>query len=243
MPSTPDIDLVLVDFDDTLVDTAPRFERARRMLFDRMAALGYDRDRAEQVHHHEVDPRLREEFGLGPQRMPRAFQDTYRTLCRESGDDPDPTILEEVRRVGAGVAGTPPVIDGAMAALRRLAETLPTLVYTQASDERYQLGCLRDAGAVAAVGEDRVRVVPLKTAGVLRETLDEHGVRDPSRAWMVGNSVRSDINPALEVGARALLVEVDEPWQHDVVDPLHDGFRRVRTFRDAVDLLLNGASA
>lgn len=234
------VELVLVDFDDTLVDTAPRFGRARRTLFERMEGLGYDRARVEHVHHHEVDPRLRAEYGLGPQRMPAAFAETYVALCRQSGEEPEPGILEEVRAVGAAVAGTPPVIAGAMAALERLAGSLPTVVYTQASDEGYQLGCLRDAGAVAAVGEDRVRVVPLKTAEVLRDTLDGYGVTDPARAWMVGNSVRSDINPALEIGARALLVEVDEPWQHDVVEPLHNGFPRVPTFRDAVALLLDG---
>ena len=229
-----------MDFDDTLVDTAPRFERARSMLFDRMAELGFDRDRVVQVHHHEVDPVLRKEFGLGPQRMPEAFAETYRALCRESGTEPDRRVLEAVRQVGADVAGTPPAIEGAMAALERLAHALPTAVYTQASDEDYQLGCLRDAGALDAVGPDRVRVVPLKTADVLRETLESFRVTDPARAWMVGNSIRSDINPALEVGAKALLVEVDEPWQHDVVDPIHNGFPSVRTFRDAVDFLLDG---
>ena len=239
MTTSHEIELVLVDFDDTLVDTAPRFERARRMLFDRMARLGWDRDRVEHIHHHEVDPGLRERFGLGPQRMPTAFVETYRALCRHAGVEPEEEVAEDVRRLGAAVAGTPPAIEGAMAALRRLAGVLPTAVYTQASDADYQLACLQDAGAVAAVGDDRVRIVPLKTTTALRETLDRFGVSSPDRAWMVGNSIRSDINPALEVGVRALLVEVDEPWQHDVVDPLHDGFARARTFSDAVDFLLD----
>ena len=236
-----DIDLVLVDFDDTLVDTAPRFERARRLLFDRMAELGHDREWVERVHHHEVDPGLRDEFGLGPQRMPTAFAETYRALCRHAGVEADPEVLTAVRRFGAAVAGTPPVIDGAIAALKRLAAVLPTAVYTQASDTDYQLSCVREAGALAAVGPDRVRVVSLKTAAELESTLAEFGVTDPARAWMVGNSIRSDINPALEVGVRALLVEVDEPWQHDVVEPLHNGFPRVGTFEEAVAFLLNGA--
>lgn len=242
MPAHDHIDLVLVDFDDTLVDTAPRFERARRSLFERMTELGYDRARVEHVHHHVVDPGLRQEFGLGPQRLPRAFVETYRALCREAGTELDPGIADACRRLGGQVAGTPPAIDGAMDALRHLASTLPTVVYTQASDVEYQMSCLRDAGAVEAVGPDRVRVVPLKTPAVLRETLDRFGVAAPDRAWMVGNSIRSDINPALEVGVRAMLVEVDDPWQHDVMEPLHNGFPRVRTFRDAVKHLLNGAS-
>lgn len=240
MAMTP-IELVLVDFDDTLVDTAPRFEGARQRLFDRLAELGFDRSQVEHLHHHEVDPGMRRAHGLGPQRMPDAFAETYRALCRHGGLAPDPDIEAACRRLGSRVAGTPPAISGAMEALYRLAAAVPTVIYTQAGDADYQMGCLRDAGALAAVGRNNVRVVPRKTADTLRETLDGFGVRDPDRAWMVGNSIRSDVNPALEIGVRALLVEVDEPWQHDVVEPLHNGFPRVRTFRDAVELLLDGS--
>lgn len=235
---TNDIELVLVDFDDTLVSTAPRFERARRDLFDRLVAARFDREEVERVHHHEVDPVMRRDHGLGPQRMPIAFGETYRALCRSAGLAVDPVTLAECERLGADVAGTPPAIAGAMAALRRLTAMLPTAIYTQAGDSEYQLGCLREAGAVDVVGEARIRVVPSKTPAALRDTLGHFGVADPGRAWMVGNSIRSDINPALEVGVRPLLVEVDEPWQHDVVEPLSNGFPIVRTFADAVDLLL-----
>lgn len=232
--------LVLVDFDDTLVDTAPRFERARRRLFERLERAAFDRAEAERVHHHEVDPRMRRRYGLGPRRMPMAFAETYRTLCRAAGCDVQPAILAECRRLADDVVGAPPAIDGALAALRRLAGALPTAIYTQAGDSAYQLGCVRDVGAAGLVGEARVRIVPHKTAAALRETLDHFGVRDPQRAWMIGNSIRSDINPALEVGVRPILVEVDEPWQYDVVEPLSNGFPIVRSFSAAVDLLLDG---
>lgn len=238
--AVPDIDLVLVDFDDTIVETAPRFERARRQLFDHLARAAFDRAEAERIHHHEVDPRMRSEHGLGPHRMPLAFAETYRVLCRTAGCEVDPDILAECRRLAADVAGTPPVIDGALNALRRLAAAVPTAIYTQASDHDYQLRCVREAGAAELVGDGRVRVVPTKTAAALRETLDHFGATDPRRVWMVGNSIRSDINPALEVGVRPVMVEVDEPWQYDMVDPLSNGFPVVRTFREAVELLLDG---
>jgi putative hydrolase of the HAD superfamily len=78
----------------------------------------------------------------------------------------------------------------------------------------------------------------MKTVVAFRETLAVLGVADPGGVWMVGNSIRSDINPALEAGARAILVEVAEPWEFDLVEPVSDDFVRVRTFPDAVDFLL-----
>jgi putative hydrolase of the HAD superfamily len=233
-----DIDLVLVDFDDTLVDTAPRFARARQALFARLEAAGFDRETVERVHHHEVDPVMRRDHGFGPHRMPVAFGETYRALCRSAGREPDPDVAAACERLGAEVAGTPPPLAGALEALRRLAGFLPTAVYTQAGDAAYQMGCLRDAGALDAVGEDRVRIVPVKTVEALRGTLRSFGIDDPGRTWMIGNSLRSDINPALEAGARAILVEITEPWHHDVVDPLHRDFPTVPSFPAAVDFLL-----
>lgn len=232
------IDLVLVDFDDTLVRTAPRFARARRRLFQLLAAEGFHAALVEAVHHQEVDPLMRRRYGYGPQRLAEAFRETYRLLCQRAGRAPSPDVAARCERLGAGVAGTPPAIDGAMEALGRLAAALPTVIYTQSGDAAYQIGCLRDAGALGAVGEERMRVVPVKTAEALRETLDAFRVTDPARAWMVGNSLRSDVNPALAIGANAILVEVPDPWHHDVVVPLHDGFRTVPSFRAAVELLL-----
>ncbi len=241
-PRPTDIDLVLVDFDDTLVNTAPRFEGARRELFERLSRAGFEIGETERVHHHEVDPVMRERHGIGPHRLPLAFAETYRVLCRSAGRDADPALLEECERLGAAVLGTPPALDGALPALRHLARHLPTAIYTQGGNHDYQLGCVREAGAVDAVGETRVRVVPLKTAEALRETLDHFGVRQPERAWMVGNSIRSDINPALELGVPAILVEVADPWHHDMVEPLHHGYAVVPTFSDAVRLLLGDSA-
>jgi putative hydrolase of the HAD superfamily len=65
----------------------------------------------------------------------------------------------------------------------------------------------------------------------------EHDVSRPDAAWMIGNSMRADINPALEAGANAILVEVDDPWHHDHAEPLSDRFHRVRRFPQAVGLL------
>jgi putative hydrolase of the HAD superfamily len=236
---SPPIDLVLVDFDDTLVRTAPRFSDARRRFFDLLEAQGFAADLVLTVHHEEVDPVMRERYGFGPQRMGHAFRETYRALCQRAASPVDEALADRCARLGDEVAGTPPAIDGAMEALRRLALALPTVVYTLAGDPAYQLECLRDAGALGAVGEDRIRVVAAKTPETLRRAMVDFGARDPARVWMVGNSLRSDVNPALAIGANAILVEMDDPWHHDVVEPVHNGFQRVDSFAAAVELLLS----
>lgn len=237
-----DIALVLVDFDDTIVDTAPRFLGARRTLFARLAALGFDDTRAHAVHHEEVDPRMRRQFGFGPSRLEHSFRETYRALCAEGGIRPSPQVERELEAVGRAVAGTPPLLDGALDALADLAQALPTVLYTQSGDPEYQLRCVEEAGVADILGVERIRVCGVKTADAFREALDHYGVADPALAWMVGNSIRSDVNPALAVGANAILVDVHEPWEWDMVEPISPDFVRAGSFREAVRFLLNGGA-
>jgi putative hydrolase of the HAD superfamily len=232
-------DLVLVDFDDTLVDTGPRFQNARRALLLLMQEAGFTEDIAYDVLYNRVDPGMRAKYGLGPKRMEPAFVATYERLCEIHGVAVDADIVRRSAELGRGVYGPPPAFEGALDALRRLSLHLPTVVYTQSGDAQYQLECVRGAGIIDIVAEDRVRVCDRKDAEMFVQTLASYGVKDPARAWMVGNSIRSDINPALEAGANAILVETPDPWEYDIVDPHSEHFHRVPTFPHAVDLLLS----
>lgn len=68
---------------------------------------------------------------------------------------------------------------------------------------------------------EHVRIVLEKDVATYGEMLAEWGV-DPSRFVMVGNSVRSDILPVLELGGQGVHVPYHVTWQHEVVLE-HDG--------------------
>jgi putative hydrolase of the HAD superfamily len=233
------INLVLVDFDDTLVDTAPRFQRARRDLFDLLVKLGFEEELVRRTHHDEIDPVMRTRFGLGPQRLEHAFRLTYEHLCKSAEKLLDEEIAVHCATLGRSVAGTPPLLEGALDSLRVLAQAFPTVVYTQAGDSTYQLGCIEECGVLEVVERTRVRIAERKTIEQFQAVLDEFEIEDPRTVWMIGNSMRSDINPALACGANAIFVDVEEPWEFDVVDPIHDGYFTVRNFPEAVQFLLN----
>lgn len=234
-----DLRLVLVDFDDTLVDTAPRFQNARRALFDLLAAQGFDSELARRIHHDEVDREMLERYGLGPFRLEPAFRETYLRLCALEGRTPDPAIIAECVALARDVVGPPPCYDGAIEALERLAAHVDTVIYTQAGDPDYQFDCIRQSGVLDVVPPERVRICRRKTVEEFRATLAHFGVEDARAACMVGNSIRSDINPALSAGAKAILVEIDDPWVFDLVEPVSDDFVRVRRFPEAVDLIVS----
>lgn len=233
------IQLVLVDFDDTLVDTAPRFHNARLELFRLLVQKGFDEAEVYRLHHDEIDPVMRERFGFGPHRLEHSFRATYEALCAACGHEPDDVVLDHAGLLGRAVAGPPPLLTGALEALDRLQRTLPTVLYTQSGDLEYQMSCVRACGILDVVPLERVVICDHKTTARFERVLDEFGVTDPAGAWMIGNSMRHDINPALEAGANAIFVEVADPWEFDVVPPVSDAFHAVRSFEAAVNLLLS----
>jgi len=230
--------LVLVDFDDTLVETAPAFHQARRALFERLVEEGFPQETTARVHYEEVEPELLALFGMGPFRLEPSFRDTYVRLCAGAGRIPDPSVADECGALGRDFMGHPRPMEGAMEALERLSARFDTVLYSQASDPEYQLGRMRDAGIMNVLVEDRIRITPRKTVGSFLEALGSFGLGNPEAAVMIGNSMRSDINPALEAGSGAILVEPYEMWHYDNVPPFSQGFLRFETFPGAVDHLL-----
>ena len=62
-----------------------------------------------------------------------------------------------------------------------------------------------------------VEIVSHKTPAVYAAILARHGV-EPGRFLMVGNSLRSDVLPVVELGACAVHVPAELDWSHEHVD-------------------------
>ena len=85
-------------------------------------------------------------------------------------------------------------------------------------------------------------VVKEKSRATYEELAQVRGF-DVNRTWMIGNSPRSDINPSLEAGLRAVFVPHDRTWtleREEIRDP-HGRLVVVRKFSDLAELF--GASA
>ena len=65
-----------------------------------------------------------------------------------------------------------------------------------------------------------VEVLPEKKQQAYRALVQHHGCEAPI-TWMIGNSPRSDINPALAAGLHAVFIPHDFTWvlEHETIDP------------------------
>jgi putative hydrolase of the HAD superfamily len=63
---------------------------------------------------------------------------------------------------------------------------------------------------------DAFEIVPRKDAKIYKYILRRHGLQ-PEEFVMVGNSLKSDILPVVEIGARAVFVPYETEWFHERV--------------------------
>ena len=83
---------------------------------------------------------------------------------------------------------------------------------------------------------EALEILAEKTPAEYARLVAEHDL-DPDDTWMIGNSPRSDILPALEVGLGAVHIPHDQTWSLEVADmPEHPRLLHRQRFTDLIEL-------
>jgi putative hydrolase of the HAD superfamily len=198
---------LIVDADDTLWENNVYYERCFDAFAELMVAQGFGREEARRTADAVERERIPQAYA--PEEYARSLIITYRRLCENHNQPVEDQVLGEVWEIGQAVIEYPLVLlDGVAETLARLSGHCRLLLLTK-GDREVQ----GDKLARSGLGHlfEGVHIVSEKNADVLRGLLARYGLR-PERAWMVGNSPRSDINPALEAGIGAVYVPHPNTW-------------------------------
>jgi len=196
---------LIIDADDTLWENNIYFERA----FDRFVAfLAHASLSATQVRDvldeiERVNARI---HGYGSLNFGRNLRQCYERLAERAIADAD---LEVVVRFAEEILEEPiEVIEGVPDTLAYLSERHELTLFTKGHADEQRLKIDRSGLAGYFV---HVAIVREKEAAAYRQLVEERGM-EPSRVWMIGNSPKSDVNPALEAGLNAVFVPHARTW-------------------------------
>ena len=137
---------IIFDADDTLWKTQPLYEEAKRIYFDRMETLGFDRqqviDRFTKTDLENVS-----EMGLGKERFPTSMILVYEALCNYFDMPIHPNIEQQLTEIGRSVfAKLPELMQDAKAVLEHLRSTGFHLILYTAGDSAIQLEKIKGHG-------------------------------------------------------------------------------------------------
>src|SRR5690242_2306338 len=213
MPPVYDAQTLLIDADDTLWENNIYFERAIASFIS-------------FLNHHEYSPQQVREVlngverecivthGYGLHSFVQALVTTFERLALEPIT---PALHETIRGFAHVIAEHP------MEILPDVPETLDHL------SRRHHL-ILMTKGAIAEQSAKiersglkdyfaAVEIVAEKDVPTYRTVISKYGLL-PDATWMIGNSPKSDINPALAAGLNAVFVPHGSTWvlEHEEID-------------------------
>lgn len=201
---------LVFDGDDTLWYTQPLYDQAISAFLNLLASEGYNREDVTNKFS-EVDIANVNVMGLSRYRFPYSMRETYTFFCRIHHREPKADIVEIINRIGSSVFhAKPELANHVLEVLRLLSNSYNLILYT-AGDEEVQWSRIQKSGLLQYF--DNVCVTARKDQAAFQMLIEKYGL-DVKHTWMIGNSVRSDINPALAQNVRCIWVN-SHSWHYE----------------------------
>ncbi|MBN9243641.1 MAG: HAD family hydrolase [Mesorhizobium sp.] len=199
------------DADDTLWQNEQFFRATERRLVELLAGHAGDADVTARLL--EAERRNLAVYGFGIKGFTLSMVET---AIEVSGGTVPAAVIAEIVAAGREMLAHPiEILPHARETLERLAGSYRLVLVTKGDlfDQERKL-----AGSGLADLFDAVEIVSDKSATTYERVFSRHG-DGPGRAMMVGNSLKSDIVPAIEAGGWGIHVPHDLTWVLEHVEP------------------------
>lgn len=220
--------VIAFDADDTLWDCQSHFERVENQLYALISPY-CDNPAAEL---YQTESQNMEDLGYGCKAFTISVMETALRVC---GNDLSATQLTELLEAGKQLLHLSAMpLPGVSETLEKLHDQYPFVCFTK-GELQDQENKLRRSG----LGKyfDHVEITSNKTE---KEFLGlcRHLQIEPCELLMVGNSLKSDIAPALAIGAQAIHIPFHVTWQLEVHEDFeHERMVKIERFEELLQLL------
>jgi putative hydrolase of the HAD superfamily len=214
------IRLICLDADDTLWHNETWFRRT----FDDYAGLLASFAPADEVQRKLdiIEHRNLSAYGYGVKGFILSMLEAAFEIA---GDALPPATVRDIMNLGRDMLAHPvELLPGVEEALSTLAGRAPLVLVTK-GDLHHQESKLAASGLGEAFAG--VEIVSDKLPETYARVFARYGT-GPEEAVMAGNSMRSDVLPALQVGAWAALIPFEIEWVHERADAPVDHPRYAR---------------
>ena len=219
---------ILIDADDTLWHNNIHFERTTNAFVDYLMHSTLSRDDVRQVIN-EIEGANIKTKGYGAESYAGNLVEAYRRLSEREIDQRQ---LDDVFNFGMSI------LDADIELLHGVSETLEELsvrhelvLFTKGNPDE-QRSKIERSGVAQHFGH--IGIVPEKDVRAYVDVIAAVGAI-ADHTWMVGNSPKSDINPAFGAGLNAVFIPYQQTWEleiEEIVTPEGRTFIVVERFPD-----------
>ena len=192
---------IIFDLDDTLIDTSHVYWDARNAftnLFNHQ-----DVPESEVIDIFEkIDEEKMRIYGLSPERYGHTMREAFKYISRSHKINPSIQSESLIEELALRVPTTiPDLIDGALELLQWASERYTLSLLTRGIPE-FQLKKIKTLKIDKYF--KTIQVVEKKGVPEFQNFLQEIKAQ-PSDCWVIGDSIKSDINPAIDLGIDPIL--------------------------------------
>ena len=196
---------LIIDADDTLWENNIYFESAFENFCDFLAHSMLSPDQVRAVLD-EIETVNNKTHGYGTANFTRNLTECYHKLVER---DVRPDDLTRIMSFTEQILHHPiELMPGVEETLGHLAGRHALTLFTKGDPEEQKLKIDRSG---LAIYFGHTAIVKEKNAAAYAALVRERQL-DPAHSWMIGNSPKSDINPALEAGLHAVFVPHERTW-------------------------------
>jgi putative hydrolase of the HAD superfamily len=233
--------LIIFDLDDTLVDTSDVYWRARTLFVKELARTGWNPDEITELFE-EIDAGNIKSFGFAPDRYGRSMRATYNHFLQQHNIPADPATLRTIESCG-----------------RVILESLPELIrdadiLLKWASERCELALVTRGEPVLQTRKIEhtdllhyfrvVKVVADKDADTFIQVIRDMGSTS-EKTWVIGDSIRTDINPGVMAGAKCILYRYKHHsylWRQEHGQAAVGPFYIAHSLREVINILQSPTS-
>ena len=197
---------LLIDADDTLWENNVFFEQTIERFIDLLEPSGFQRDYCRKILN-ETERRNIRQHGYGVASFGRSLEETYLKL---TGHMAKRETVAQIKLLVSELEAIPPkILDGVPETLAYLAQNHRLILFTKGQH-------LEQSGKVEKSGLshffEAIEIASEKDVATYRDLVERQRIVK-NNAWMVGNSPRSDINPAIDAGLNAVFIPHSATWE------------------------------
>src|SRR6476660_632528 len=197
---------LLIDADDTLCENNVFFEKLIEDFISLVESVGYTRQYVRHILNETERKNIRQ-YGYGVRSFGRSLEETYMKLAEHQAKR---ETLAQIHSRIVQLESTPPtILDGVPETLAYLTQRHRLILFTK-GEPAEQAAKVEKSGLQGFF--EFIEIVPEKDSQTYGALIHKHKIVK-THAWMIGNSPRSDINPAMKIGLNAVYIPHQHTWQ------------------------------
>jgi putative hydrolase of the HAD superfamily len=203
---------LLIDADDTLWENNVFYEKLIEDFVTVVEPYGYTRAYIRHILNETERKNIRQ-YGYGVRSFGRSLEETYLKLADQMARR---EMLAQIHSRVMELERTPPkILDGVPETLAYLTERHRLILFTK-GEPAEQAAKVERSGLQGFF--EFIEIVPEKDTQTYGGLVHKHKIVK-AHGWMIGNSPRSDINPAMQVGLNAVYIPHQHTWalEHEPV--------------------------